>query len=217
MKKFFKNLGEIIEPRKAIWKAGLFIVIPLLFIFVGKLLFDPLDSMAADFLKFIVSFFHPTYDPPPGLGFSFLLCLLFLLGIILRYEEKTGKHLLYRLCNLPYIGFLFPTAKNFEFQPCVFWASQSDKKPAAYRGKILGNDGTCNIIIAEINSPPNIFGAIHILEPRYVIRLNMPSSKLISMNTTGATTLPKPGELDPIPWEDETKEEALARFHSFPG
>lgn len=215
MKRAFRTFWEILEPRNAVLKAVVFVMIPVLLAFAIKFAFDPLDNMGIKFLKFILSFFYAVDSLPEGLGIAFLLVLLLVLGVRLQYEEKTGRYFLYRFHKIPYIGFLFPAAKSFEFQPCAYWASESDRRPAAYRGRVM-KKGKETLVVVDIVGIPSVFGLTHWPEERFVILLNLPSSKLLSSATTGGTTLPSPEDIDPIPWPNETKEEAQRRYDEFP-
>lgn len=215
MKKVFRTLWEIVEPRNAVWKAIIFLVIPTILFFAVKFAFDPLDKTGMYVLRFAFSFFYSIGSFPKGIGVASLLVLLLVFGIWLRYEEKTGRYFFYRFHQIPYIGFLFPAAKSFQFQPCVFWASESDRRPAAYRGRVTKN-GKETLVVVDIVGFPSVFGLTHWPQERFVILLNLPSSKLLSSATTGGTTLPSPEDIDPIPWPDETKEEAQKRYDEFP-
>lgn len=204
------NARAALEIKKSIWK-GILVLLPLgVIIFLLKMVIEQMDSYGSAFL----SLFMPSQYLFPLAGFFFLLFIIYLLGRILVYEEKTEKYFFYRfLQRIPLLGELFKPQKKEKFlRPCLFWETPT----VLTLGVIAGEqriEGLLEpkIIVSIINPPPS---KVMVMEKKRVIRLNLSFAEVLQISSS--LGLRHPEITKPIPWEDETMEQCLERLELCP-
>lgn len=209
-KNLFIKLWRFLAVPESIWN-GLTAVLPIsIVIFTLMFLLKYFDGFGKKILNFFIS---PEYIFPYS-GALLVFLLTCLIGRVLKYEKETGRHFLYYfLKKIPLIGgALGPRNRKGFLRVCLFWISPTLPMVGIITGeqKIEGLPHL-KVVTSTINPPP---GPVYLPEKRFVIQIGVRFEEAVMICTSYGMT--RPELFKPIPWENETHEQAIERIKYCP-
>jgi uncharacterized membrane protein len=184
-------------------------------VLVAKLILGDLDSIGRDLLKLFI----PDQYVDPGLGIVLWLVIFFLSGVLVK-ATPVGNF----FASVPILGTfirrggeIITIDKLISLTPCLFlfsptcisygWVLSEEKV------KLDNESSSFNLInVYYPNVPTILTGQVYSVRKETVMKLGNPSREIIDILLYG---LRRPEIIQYLPWEDETKDEFMARAKIF--
>ena len=218
-----KQIFDTVQLKKTLWR-GLIIALPI--VIIGWIIYGVLNAVNK-LGDQILNPFVPEGQIVWGMGLLVILFLIYVLGRIELYSEKSDRKLWRNVKTstvgrIPLFGpFFVRTDKNTlsleelrKMTPCKFWLSGTTPHYGFIIREQRIKGAETEVDIYRPSVPTIIPGDLFPIKKRLVIKLGNPSGEILNKLASGGFIGCE--EEIPIPWEDETEEEFRERVNLTP-